>query len=108
MENSETTTQPVSNYPDKKQIEAWKKLHGDVFLIEVGGKKAYIKKPGRKELAAATTAGKKDPFKFNDSILNNCWLAGDQEIKTHDELYLGACNVLDEVIEFKQAEVKKL
>ena len=30
---------------DSKQIDAWKKAHGDVFKVEVDGKVCYLKKP---------------------------------------------------------------
>lgn len=107
MENLETTTE-VTTTPTKEQIAAWKKQYGGVFLIEVGDKAAYLRKPNRKDLGHASTVGKKDPMKFNESILNNCWLSGDSEIKTDDNLFLGACNVLDDIIEFAQAGIKKL
>jgi hypothetical protein len=94
--------------PSAEQVEQWKKQHGKVYLIEVDGRSCYLRQPNRKDLAAATASGKKDPLKFNDSILVNCWLAGDEEIRTNDELFLGASQVLDEVLEFKTATIKKL
>ena len=110
---SETTNTPqaagtVAAAPSKEQIAEWKKKHGKVYHIEVDGRSCYLRQPTRKDLAAATASGKKDPLKFNDSILVNCWLAGDEEIRTNDELFLGASQVLDEVLEFKTATIKKL
>ena len=92
----------------KAQINNWKKKHGDVFLISVEDKKAYIKKPTRQVLSHATAVGSNDPFKFNETILNDCWLAGDDEIKFNDDYFLAVSGQLDKVIEIKEAEIKKL
>lgn len=92
----------------KEQIESWKKKHGDVFEVNVDGKTAYLKKPDRKVLGAASVLGKDDPMKYNETLLENCWLGGDEEIKTDDSLFLGVSSVLAEIIEIKKAEIKKI
>jgi hypothetical protein len=92
----------------QSEINEMKAKHKSVFLIEVDGRKAYLKAPGRKELSyAASTAGK-DPMAFNDAILKSCWLAGDEEIKTDDRLFMGVAAKLDQIIETAEAEIKKL
>ena len=92
----------------KEQIESWKKKHGDVFEVNVDGKTAYLKRPDRKVLGAASVLGKDDPMKYNETLLENCWLGGDEEIKTDDSLFLGVSSVLAEIIEIKKAEIKKI
>ncbi|KAA6336277.1 hypothetical protein EZS27_015564 [termite gut metagenome] len=92
----------------QEQIEEWKAKHGSVFAIEVDGKVCYLKKPTRKALSAAAVIGKSDPLKYNETLLLNCWLAGDEEIKTDDDLFLGVSGKLSEIIEIKEAELKKL
>lgn len=92
----------------KKQIEDLKAAHGTVYEIEVGGKICYLRKPSRKVLSAAAVAGQKDPMKYNEIILTNCWLSGDEEIKTDDVLFLGVAGVLSELVEAKEASLKKL
>lgn len=92
----------------KEQIESWKKKHGDVFEVNVDGRTAYLKKPDRKVLGAASVLGKDDPMKYNETLLENCWLGGDEEIKTDDSLFLGVSSVLAEIIEIKKAEIKKI
>lgn len=92
----------------KQQIAEWKKQHGDVFLIEVDGKAAYLRSPDRKTLSAAMTLGQKDPIKFNETIINNCWLGGDEEIRTDDSYFLAAGGQIDKIIEVREASVKKL
>lgn len=96
------------NQITKEQIEGWKQKHGDVFCVTVGEKTAYLKKPDRKTLSAAAVLGKSDPIKYNEVMLNNCWLGGDEEIKADDALFLGVSSKLSELIEIKEAEIKKL
>lgn len=92
----------------KEQIESWKKEHGEVFKITVDDKSCYLKKPSRKTLAYASSVATKDPIKFNEIILNGSWLAGDEDIKTNDTLFLSASAKLAELIEVKEAEIVKL
>ena len=47
-------------------------------------------------------------MKYNEIMLRNCWLAGDEEIKTDDALFLGVSAKLGELIDIKEAELKKL
>jgi hypothetical protein len=92
----------------EEQINEWKKKHGDVFLVRVDGREAYLKKPDRKTLGAAAVVGKNDPMKYNEILLGNCWLGGDEVIKTDDSLFLGVSAKLADLIEIKEAELKKL
>ncbi|AYZ11915.1 hypothetical protein EGY05_08240 [Chryseobacterium arthrosphaerae] len=96
------------NTVDQKQIDAWKAEHGEVFKITVGDKSCYLKKPGRKVLSFASAAGTKDPMQFNEVILRECWLGGDEEIKTDDGLFLSASAKLPELIQVVEAELVKL
>lgn len=97
-----------SNKVDQKQINEWKAQYGDVFKISVGDKVCYLKPPGRKVLSFASTAGQKDPMQFNEVILRECWLAGDEEIKTNDGLFLSVSAKLPELIEVKESVLEKL
>jgi hypothetical protein len=96
------------------QIEEWKKKHKDVYLIKVkdeqgNTKSCYLRRPDRKVLDAAYKAMQKGSIsKFNETILNNCWLAGDEEIKTDEYLFGGVAEKLGDIIEFAESEVKKL
>ena len=83
-------------------------VKADCFEIEVEDKVCYLKKPTRKVLSLAATAGQHDPMKYNEVILANCWVDGDEEIKTDDAYFLGVSGVLAELIEVKKASLKKL
>jgi len=92
----------------KEQIAEWKAKHGGIFRITVEDKACYLKKPSRKALGYASMAGKENPLKFNEVMLNDCWLAGDEEIKTDDSLFLSVSPKLSELIEVKTSELEKL
>lgn len=91
-----------------EQIAVWKKKHGKVSAIIIDGHICYLRNPDRRILSYASTVGAKDPVKFNELILANCWLGGSEAIKTDDELFFGASGKLAELIVFKEAELVNL
>lgn len=92
----------------QEQIQEWKAKHGDIFKLKIEDKVCYLKVPDRKTLSYASSVATKDPLKFNEIILNNAWLGGDEEIKTQDSLFLAASSKIAEIIEVKEAELEKL
>ncbi len=102
------TNQTQNTEVTPAQIAEWKKKHGDVFKITIEDKVCYLRKPTRKALGYASVAGKDNPLKFNEVILRDCWLAGDEEIKTDDTLFLSVSSKLTELIQIKETELEKL
>lgn len=92
----------------KEQIKQWKAKYKEVFVLRVDDKVAYLRTPDRATLSYASTLATKDPVKFNEAILTNCWLGGDEEIKTDDALFLSASSKLGELIQIKEATLEKL
>lgn len=92
----------------KEQIKQWKAKYKEVFVLRVDDKVAYLRTPDRATLSYASTLATKDPMKFNEAILTNCWLGGDEEIKTDDALFLSASSKLGELIRIKEATLEKL
>ena len=92
----------------KEQIEEWKKQYNDIYVLNIEDKKAYLRTPDRQTLSCASTLATKDPLKFNEVVLNNCWLGGDEEIKTNDELFLAVSSKLPDLIQIKEATLEKL
>lgn len=92
----------------KEQIKQWKAKYKEVFVLRVDDKVAYLRTPDRATLSYASTLATKDPMKFNEVILTNCWLGGDEEIKTDDALFLSASSKLGELIQIKEATLEKL
>ena len=81
---------------EEKFIEELKAKHGQIYLIEFeDGKKAYLKKPSRNVLSMAMTKMQSNPLGFAETILNQCFVAGDEEVKTSDEYFLGAAGQLE-------------
>lgn len=93
-----------------EQIAEWKEKHVYVYKLKStsADKVCYLRKPSRKELSYASSASTQDPLAFNASILQSCWLDGDEDIKTNDTLFLGICPQLDEVCKFETFELEKL
>lgn len=95
------------------QVQAWKREFGRVRAYSVqksDSQKAtcYLRTPDRKVMGAALQAQKSDPIKAKEIILLNCWLGGDNEIKTNDELFISIATQLDDLIEIKEVEIKEL
>lgn len=78
----------------------------DLFQITVGDKGCVLRSPGRQDLSYASVV--KDPMKMNEVLVNQLWVAGDEEMKTDDSLFMALCNKLEEVLKVKEAEIKKL
>jgi hypothetical protein len=90
-----------------EQISEWKKKHGDIFKVEVGDSVCYLKKPDRKTMSYVATLGN-NPIRANEALLENCWLGGDESIKTDDEKFYGVSAKLNEIVAIKDATVVKL
>ncbi len=90
----------------KEQIQEWKKKHGDLFEVTVDGKSCILHRPTRRDLSYVSVV--KDPIKMSETMLNQLWVAGDEEIKTDDALFFAAIQKMQEVLEVKEAEIKKL
>lgn len=92
--------------PTNEQINEWKQKHGELFQISVEGKSCILRKPNRQDLSYASVV--KDPIKMSETLMNRLWVAGDEEIRTDDSLFIAAISRMDEVMKIKEAEIKKL
>ena len=90
----------------KEQIKEWKAKHGELFEITVEDKSCILHHPTRKDLSYASAV--KDPVKMSEVMLNALWVAGDEEIKEDDSLFLAAIQKMQDILEVKEAEIKKL
>jgi len=94
--------------PTKKEIEALKAKHGQLHMLNVEDKWAILKAPSRTVLSLASVKGTQDPMRFNEIILKNCMVLGDEEIRTDDAYFLAASGQLSKIIEMKEASLEKL
>lgn len=83
------------------------------FVLEVEGKKAYLKAISRATLETAMglimpTHGNPRLITAGEIILNSCWISGDEDIKKDEELLVEACLQAVSLIERKEASLKKL
>lgn len=90
----------------KEQIKEWKAKHGELFEITVEDKSCILHRPTRKDLSY--TSAVKDPIKMSEVMLNALWVDGDEEIKEDDSLFLAAIQKMQDILEVKEAEIKKL
>lgn len=88
-------------------INGWKVKYGDIYKVEIDNKICYLHKPDRKVLGYVASIAN-NPVKQSEALLNNCWIEGDTEIKTNDELFFGVCQKLGELVKVKEAEIAKL
>ena len=49
-----------------------------------------------------------NPIRANEALLQNCWLGGDDSIKTDDDKFFGVSAKLAEIVQVKDAEITKL
>ena len=92
----------------KQQISEWKKKFGDVNEVTVEDKCCYLKPITRTVISLATHNAQSDSMAFAETVLENCWLAGDEEIKNDDRYFLGVNTIIGEMVEIKKATLKKL
>lgn len=91
----------------EEQISKWKKEFGNVWEVVIGESVCYLKKASRLTLRAALTFLDKDRIKYMEIIVDNCWLGGDENIKKEDDSFYGLMAVVPELVEAKDAEIKK-
>lgn len=89
-----------------EEIKGWKEKHGELYQVSVEGYSCILHKPTRKDLSYISSV--KDPIKMSELLLEQTWVAGDEEIKTNDELFMSVVSKMDEIVKFKEAELKKL
>jgi len=93
---------------ETNQIEAWKAEHGDVFRFSSKkyDKAAYFRKPTRKEMSYISQI--KDGVKFNEALLKTCYLGGDKDIQSNDDIFMGLGETLLGLLTFDTVDLEKL
>ena len=92
----------------QEQIEGYKKKYGRVFKIECDNKTALLRTPNRKQLAYVAQATQSNALKGNEVLLNECWIDGDEELRSDDACFLGISAQLSKLIEIRTAELSEL
>lgn len=96
------------------EVDLLKKSHGEVYEIIVPANDegtemtyAYIARPKRKILEAVFGMINTNPIQAADVLMKNCWLAGNDLIKTDDDLFMAAAPLVLSIIKIRQGEIKK-
>jgi hypothetical protein len=93
----------------KAQIQEYKKQYGGVFKYTAKDSKSCIlRSPDLKILDACRTISGGSSIKFDEALLNNCWLAGDEELKTVDKYKIGLFDWLGGIIQKIEGELEEL
>lgn len=99
----------------REQIEKWKKQYGEVHVVEVKVEKGenvvgYLKPVKERNIYASVfsfmQAGKL--LEAGEVILANCYLGGDELIKTDEQVAASAAMAAYNVFKLPEATVKKL
>lgn len=98
-----------------EQIQEWKKKSKDgvISQITVRDKEGamhvcYLRTPERKDISAASVASRVDVLKYGETLLRQCWVGGDTEIRSDDDMFLAASGKAVELVEVGEAELEKL
>lgn len=95
------------------QLKQWKNRWGEVTQISVktdDGRTlyGYFKKPDLETIAASTRFIDTDPVKGGVIVMENCWLGGDEAIKTDDEAKFSVILRVNKLFKVLETEVKKM
>lgn len=92
---------------DAKAVEVHLTSTGFLFDFE-DGLMCEIKTPDRNQASLAMMAGRRDPMAMVESILQSCWMSGDERIKTGTGYLITLVQKVDEILAVKTAQVKKI
>ena len=96
------------------QIDSWKKEYREVYVFEVEDErsgqilKCYMRKADRKTLSAAQAVGAKDLARFNEIIINGCWLGGDEQVREDEYFFQALASQMRPVVDFSMGEFRRL
>lgn len=95
----------------KEQIQAWVETHGTGNIIELTAqdKCCYIFDPATNlsKMKAAIAARRKSIGDMVDSVINNCWLGGDESFKTNERLKLDLEDQVDDLMDIPEPILEK-
>lgn len=68
---------------------------------------AYFKWPGRNAISSSLAVQGRDPLLAKEIVLRAGFLEGDERILNDEYTFCNACTVLDDIIGFRMADIKK-
>lgn len=80
------------------EVECEIEWDGDDARVEyLDGKAMLLRVPSRQTLTAANMKARTNPLGFFKTIINGCWVSGDEEVKSSPGHLLGFAAVVDEL-----------
>jgi hypothetical protein len=95
----------------QEQIAELKAKHGRIYkLVAENGMTCILKDPlsDFKIVKAAFSALNKNSILFVQTILSNCFLTGDEAIKTDESIQIGLVDQINELIDIPEAEIERI
>jgi hypothetical protein len=117
-EEAQNSATPKINEVGKatpEQLDAWKKEYesqGEIKVItlkvsETETAFGYLKPPARLTIAKAMSMfAEKQLIECGTFILNNCWIGGDERMRTDDRMNIAASTYANGCIEFMEGDLK--
>ena len=100
---------PIINGVSKEQVAIWKKQYDGVFKYTASdGKSCYLRNPDLDVLDACRTISAGSSIKFDKAMVDNCWLAGDEELRTVDKYKMGLYEWLGGIIKKVSGKLEEL
>ena len=97
------------------QLKQWKEEiiakyghNSKLFSYEVDGRICYLRSLDRNTYALATTKVMQSPAKFNEVVIENTWMGGDETLRKNDEYYFGLIEFVEELMTKKKGSLKQL
>lgn len=108
MNKKEKKTLPAGVTPEI--LENWKSANKNgIAEIASGDYSAFIRRPTRDDMRELSAkGGTVDPVTYTEIILDQLWLGGDEEIRTNDDVFFGAMEVVQNVLDVQKATLVKL
>ena len=112
---NEVITKTLIGQATPEQIEQWKadvkNKYGEtaeVMAYEVDSRVAYLRSVDRDTYSLAAAKVSTSPAKFNEIVISNIWLGGDETIKNQDQFYFGLIDFVEELMGKKKGSLKTL
>lgn len=94
--------------PTPEQHQQWKEKYGTYYELEVNGKSCFIFDPSNSIviMKALVQAQAKSSADYVDSLVANCWLDGDTELKTDDQFKLGIVDQAEALLDIPEPSIE--
>ena len=93
----------------EEKLKVLKAKHGKLFLYETkDGKSCVLSTPTLKIIDACRTIAGGSNIRFKTAIVENCWVEGDEEIKSTDKYLLGLFDQIDLIFDIVEGSLKEL